>query len=631
MVNSTSSCSASARKPTCPRLTPSSGVPLSRVSSAARRIVPSPPNTTAISQPADGLGLRLDDLQTRQVRGRGRPPRPRAAGRASPCAASARQNWPRDVARVLAGRCGRSTKTAASAVVGAWSRVHLLTRHPQGRGTAYLRGDLVGVRRAPAPRRSQRKYSTLPDGPGSGLVVTARAPQPAPRRPPRPPVTAAARRSRSRTTPPLPTLSLPTSNCGLTISARSPSARVTPSSASSTSPREMNDRSPTTRSTGPPTSSGVSSRMLVRSCTTTRSSLLQRPGQLAVADVDRDHLGRTVAQQHVGEPAGRGAGVEAAAPGDLEPERAERRQRAGQLVPAAGDVVGPVRVLEHHERDVRGHPGGRLGGDRTGHLHPPGGDQLAGVLTRAGQPAADQLGVEAQASRRHVGSGSVGAAQESAGGSPASARAPRSRSWAASKTATCSATGTSSSPRRESSTLSTTGWPVRSIARRCRGAQVGRPGVVGVGSRCRVVRRAGGRLVDVVARGTRRHVVAHWAAPCCPGARPAPLRGHATRRPQPVDGSDGRPSCRGVARRRRPPPATSRPRRRRPSTVEPRRPRPRPVQPPSASARPAARGRRVRRAEPGEVGRDVRRTQPRPAPTTSSSRPVTPVITSRLS
>ena len=40
---------------------------------------------------------------------------------------------------------------------------------------------------------------------------------------PLPRSTASARRSRSRTTPPLPTRSLPTSNCGLTISARSPS------------------------------------------------------------------------------------------------------------------------------------------------------------------------------------------------------------------------------------------------------------------------------------------------------------------------------------------------------------------------------------------------------------------------
>ena len=73
----------------------------------------------------------------------------------------------------------------------------------------------------------------------------------------------------------------------------------------------MKDRSPTTRSTGPPISSRVSSRMLVRSCTTHPVVALQRPRQLAVADVDRHHLARAVAQQHVGEPAGRGARVQA--------------------------------------------------------------------------------------------------------------------------------------------------------------------------------------------------------------------------------------------------------------------------------------------------------------------------------
>src|SRR4051794_7284770 len=122
------------------------------------------------------------------------------------------------------------------------------------------------------PRRSQRKYSTLPDGPGNGEVVTARAPQPRVAAASATPHTAAVRRSRSRTTPPLPTRSLPTSNWGLTIRQRSPCASTTASSASRTSPNEMNERSPTTTSTGPPTSVGVNARIFVRSWTTTRGS-----------------------------------------------------------------------------------------------------------------------------------------------------------------------------------------------------------------------------------------------------------------------------------------------------------------------------------------------------------------------
>ena len=42
---------------------------------------------------------------------------------------------------------------------------------------------------------------------------------------------------------------------------------------------------------------------------------LQPPDQLPVADVDGDHLTRAAAEQHVGEAAGRGAGVQAAPAG----------------------------------------------------------------------------------------------------------------------------------------------------------------------------------------------------------------------------------------------------------------------------------------------------------------------------
>src|SRR4051794_13014150 len=52
MVVSRSSGSASARNPTRPWLTPSSGTPASRAISAARRIVPSPPSTRTSSAPA---------------------------------------------------------------------------------------------------------------------------------------------------------------------------------------------------------------------------------------------------------------------------------------------------------------------------------------------------------------------------------------------------------------------------------------------------------------------------------------------------------------------------------------------------------------------------------------------------
>ena len=103
------------------------------------------------------------------------------------------------------------------------SRFHLLIRRPRrDRPTPQPRSR--AARSPPGPRRSHRKNSTLPDGPGSGLTVTARAPQPRSAAASATVATASARSAGSRTTPPLPTRCLPTSNCGFTIGTRSPSS-----------------------------------------------------------------------------------------------------------------------------------------------------------------------------------------------------------------------------------------------------------------------------------------------------------------------------------------------------------------------------------------------------------------------
>ena len=60
----------------------------------------------------------------------------------------------------------------------------------------------------------------------------------------------------------------------------------------------------------------------------------QRPCQLPVSDVDGDHLAGTAIEQHLGEPAGRGTGVQAARIGHRD---AEGVQRADELVRTAGD------------------------------------------------------------------------------------------------------------------------------------------------------------------------------------------------------------------------------------------------------------------------------------------------------
>ena len=137
--------------------------------------------------------------------------------------------------------------------------------------------------------------------------------------------------------------------------------------------------------------------MLVRSWTTDPLVGLQRPGQLAVADVDRDHLARPVSQQHVGEAAGRRAGVQAAA-ARRPPARPARRPRARPRAcvrRGTRSPDGPGRRATTIATSVVT-AGGGLGGGAAGDRHPPGGDQLAGVLAGAGQPPPDQLGVQPQ-------------------------------------------------------------------------------------------------------------------------------------------------------------------------------------------------------------------------------------------
>ena len=98
----------------------------------------------------------------------------------------------------------------------------------------------------------------------------------------------------------------------------------------------------------------VRSRTLVRSSTVTRASDRDRPGQLAVADVDREDGRDPPAQQDVGEPAGAGTGVERVPARDVEAERVER---ADQLVRPAGHVVRSVGALADGDAG-RGRPPG---------------------------------------------------------------------------------------------------------------------------------------------------------------------------------------------------------------------------------------------------------------------------------
>ena len=169
-----------------------------------------------------------------------------------------------------------------------------------------------------APARSQRKYSTLPAGPGSGLATTAtHAEAECERGARRRRATAAACSSGSRTTPPAPTFSRPTSNCGFTITTRSASGAATRIRAGQHKP-ERDERQ-------------VGDDQLDRLTDRARGEVahvgavddydafvgLQRPRELPVADVDGHDRLRAGAQQHVGEATGRRARIETAPAGDL--------------------------------------------------------------------------------------------------------------------------------------------------------------------------------------------------------------------------------------------------------------------------------------------------------------------------
>ena len=66
-------------------------------------------------------------------------------------------------------------------------------------------------------------------------------------------------------------------------------------------PKEMKDRSPTTRSTGPPMTSGVRVANIGPVVDDYAGILAEGPGQLSVADVDRYDFGRTLPQKDVRE------------------------------------------------------------------------------------------------------------------------------------------------------------------------------------------------------------------------------------------------------------------------------------------------------------------------------------------
>src|SRR5690606_20455286 len=88
------------------------------------------------------------------------------------------------------------------------------------------------------------------------------------------------------------------------------------------------------------------------------------PGQLSVPDVHGEDVRGSAAEQHVGEAAGGGTGVQAAPAGDDRRLRAECVERPGEFAGAARDVVAAALRRDHAQRlsgvDLPGGLGCRL-------------------------------------------------------------------------------------------------------------------------------------------------------------------------------------------------------------------------------------------------------------------------------
>ena len=155
------------------------------------------------------------------------------------------------------------------------------------------------------PHEASRGCPPGPGRPRGRVAEHRRARSAPPTRPPR----RARRGGRRPSAPrrPCPPARGPTSNCGLTSARQSQRAAAAASRRGSTFVSEMNERSATTRSGRYGSSSGSSSRALRRSITVTRGSLRSRQCELAVGDVERDHVLGAALEQAVGEPARGGA------------------------------------------------------------------------------------------------------------------------------------------------------------------------------------------------------------------------------------------------------------------------------------------------------------------------------------
>ena len=294
-----SSRSTAARNPISPKLTPNTGTPV----------------------PRTGAG-RSGSCRRRRAQSRS----PRRPGTA-PSAAGFRV---RPCFSVSSG----SHRNVTPARAGARQQRADRRRGLLGPAVGDHRGETLLAHRLDLSRRrvpGREPAAGLLGQPHERLLVALRPGQPGaripssgdPERAPRPTSGSAARRcAGSRTTPPLPTASRPTSNCGLIIARQSRRGAAQPSTAGSTFVSEMNDTSITIMS-GDTRDPGLKDARVL-ALHDRHPRVAAQPQSTRQGDVNRGHV-RSPAQQAVGEAAGRGADIERVRAGDIESQRAPAR------------------------------------------------------------------------------------------------------------------------------------------------------------------------------------------------------------------------------------------------------------------------------------------------------------------
>ena len=185
----------------------------------------------------------------------------------------------------------------------------------------------------------------------------------------------------------------------------------------------MNERSSVARSIGSGRARSV--RRLVRSMLTTRGSRASRSSSWPRPDIDGVDDPRAARQQHVGEAAGRGAGVQA---GHARRDRRRTRRAPPPACRRARDAQRGPRDDRDRASAVDQLTGLQRAAAGAGELHLTGQQERLGGGAARRQPAIDEELIEADP--RHAGQAAL-ALDGSPGGAAAGASRPSaSRTWA---------------------------------------------------------------------------------------------------------------------------------------------------------------------------------------------------------